>query len=41
MEHFIELQGLSKSYGKKEALKDITLSFDKGSIIGLLGPKEA
>ena len=31
-------ENLFKSYGKKQALKGLNLSLDKGKIIGLLGP---
>lgn len=34
----VEFKNLSKSYGKKEVLKDISLTIDKGKIYGLLGP---
>lgn len=36
----IEIKNVSKSYGKKEALKNINLTFDNG-IYGLLGPNGA
>lgn len=38
MDNLIEISGLSKSYGKKQVLHGIDLSFKKGTIIGLLGP---
>lgn len=38
METLIQIQGLSKSYGKKQVLKNVNLSLDSGKIIGLLGP---
>ncbi len=34
----LECKGLVKSYGKKEALKGIDLTVQRGRIIGLLGP---
>ena len=34
----LEIKGISKSYGKKEALNNINLSIERGKIIGLLGP---
>ena len=34
----IEAQGLSKRYGRVEALTDLNLSLEKGQIVGLLGP---
>lgn len=37
----IAIEGVSHSFGEKEVLKDITLSADKGEIIGLLGPSGA
>lgn len=38
METLVNIQGLSKKYGNKEALKDVNLQMKKGSIVGLLGP---
>lgn len=38
MAELIEIHNLSKSYGKKEVLKNINLSLSGGKIIGLLGP---
>ncbi len=37
-EFILECKGVSKSYGKKEALKNINLQLERGRIIGLLGP---
>jgi len=37
-EFVLECKGVSKSYGKKEALKNINLQLERGRIIGLLGP---
>ena len=37
-EFILECDGVSKSYGKKEALKNINLKLERGRIIGLLGP---
>ena len=37
----IEVSNLSKCYGEYEALKDISLSMQRGSIYGLLGPNGA
>ena len=34
----IEAQGLSKRYGRVEALTDLNISLEKGQIVGLLGP---
>lgn len=36
--NLIEIKDLSKSYGKKEALKKINLTIEPGKIYGLLGP---
>ena len=34
----IEISGLTKSFGELRALDDVSLSLEKGQIIGLLGP---
>ncbi|HMR86829.1 MAG TPA: ABC transporter ATP-binding protein [Saprospiraceae bacterium] len=34
----IELKNISKSFGKTQALKDVSLSLDAGKCIGLIGP---
>lgn len=34
----IECKGLTKRYGRKEALSDVSLELGKGKIIGILGP---
>lgn len=36
--HIINAVGLTKRFGRVEALKDLSLSLDKGKLIGLLGP---
>lgn len=36
--NIIEIKELTKTYGKKEALKDINLTIEPGKIYGLLGP---
>ena len=36
--NLIELTGLEKKYGKKEALNGVNLTIGRGKIIGLLGP---
>ena len=33
----LEISNLSKSYGKKEVLKEIDFTFESGKIYGLLG----
>lgn len=38
MDFSIECRNLSKAYGKKVALDNINLKFNRGRIIGLLGP---
>lgn len=37
-ELFLELKGVSKSFGKSEVLKDIDLIVEKGEIVALIGP---
>ena len=32
---------ISKSYGNKEVIRDITISIKRGEIVGLLGPNGA
>ena len=38
MSTILECKNLSKKYGHKQALDNITLSLGSGKIIGLLGP---
>lgn len=38
MSELIQISNLSKSYGKKEALSDLSLTLESGKVIGLLGP---
>ena len=38
MDSILEFKNITKKYGSKVALDDITLSVPKGSIVGLLGP---
>ena len=38
MSKIIELKDLNKSYGKNHVLRGLTLSYEEGQIIGLLGP---
>ncbi|MDY4443008.1 MAG: ATP-binding cassette domain-containing protein, partial [Butyricicoccus sp.] len=37
-EPILQCTGLCKSYGKKDALRDVTFSLERGRIVGLLGP---
>ena len=37
----IEINGMSKSYGKLRAVKDISLNVREGEIFGLIGPDGA
>lgn len=41
METTLKVEGLRKTFGKKEAVKDISFSMKKGEIVGLLGPNGA
>lgn len=34
----VNIDGISKSYGKRQVINDLTLSIGRGKIIGLLGP---
>lgn len=34
----LEIKNLSKKYGNKQALKDVSFTAEKGEVIGLLGP---
>lgn len=38
MSNIINVKGLSKSYGRKVVLDDISFEIEEGSIVGLLGP---
>lgn len=38
MSSLLQVENLSKNYGKKEALKGINFNIEEGKIIGLLGP---
>lgn len=38
MSKIIEVKGLQKSYGHKQVLRGLDLSYEQGQIIGLLGP---
>lgn len=39
--YILEIKNLSKSYGKFEAVKDISLQVEKGEVFGFLGPNGA
>lgn len=41
MENVIEISHLTKCYGSKKAVNDLTLSIRKGEVFGLLGPNGA
>ena len=37
----LSLEGLAKSFGAKQAVRDVTFSMDRGEVVGLLGPNGA
>lgn len=41
MNHIIEMNGLTKTYGSQRGISDITLSIDEGEIFGFIGPNGA
>ncbi|MCR5823722.1 MAG: ABC transporter ATP-binding protein [Lachnospiraceae bacterium] len=41
MEHVIEINHLTKNYGKHKGVEDVSLIVDKGDIFGFLGPNGA
>lgn len=41
MENIINIQNLTKYYGKHRGIEDLSLSVRKGEIFGFIGPKEA
>ena len=40
-ESMIRMEGLTKAYGEKRAVSDLTLEIEKGEVFGLLGPNGA
>ncbi|MDO9156573.1 MAG: ATP-binding cassette domain-containing protein, partial [Sediminibacterium sp.] len=38
METVLQIDGVSKAYGKVKALKEVSLTIPKGSVFGILGP---
>ncbi|NLV87921.1 MAG: ABC transporter ATP-binding protein [Tissierellia bacterium] len=38
MANIIEIKGLSKTYFNKKALNNVTLTIEKGKVVGILGP---
>jgi len=41
MEKLIEIRGLNKSFGKTQALSDVSFNVNKGEIVGFIGPNGA
>jgi lipopolysaccharide export system ATP-binding protein len=41
MKRRLEAVGMTKSYHKKEVVSDVSLSVEKGEVVGLLGPNGA
>ncbi|NOZ12802.1 MAG: LPS export ABC transporter ATP-binding protein [Acidobacteria bacterium] len=41
MKHFLKTEHLSKSYGGKAVVNDVSLEIESGKIVGLLGPNGA
>jgi lipopolysaccharide export system ATP-binding protein len=39
--HILEAKGLSKTYGKRQVVRSLSLYFSTGEIVGLLGPNGA
>src|SRR5712691_1825355 len=39
--HLIEVQGLTKNYGERAAVQDVTFSVPSGQVLGFLGPNGA
>lgn len=41
MGHLLEIKDISRSYGKKSVVRDVSISVGTGEIVGLLGPNGA
>ncbi|MCK6576501.1 MAG: ATP-binding cassette domain-containing protein [Anaerolineae bacterium] len=41
MSHFLELRGIKKSFGEVQSLRGVTMTVDRGEVIGLLGDNGA
>lgn len=41
MKNVIEFKGVTKKYGEKTAIDDVTFTVEKGDIFGYLGPNGA
>ena len=41
MDTILEINNVSKSYGEKKALENVSLKVEKGDVFGLLGPNGA
>jgi ABC-2 type transport system ATP-binding protein len=41
MSAIVEIQGLSKQYGKRKAVDDVSMTIESGEIFGLVGPNGA
>ena len=39
--HVLKARSLSKTYGRRTVVKDVTLTFESGRVVGLLGPNGA
>ncbi len=41
MSNFLKVENIKKSFGKKEAVKGISFTIERGEVVGLLGPNGA